>query len=225
MYSDKGYYLTDGAKMEKLLLTILAFLCLNGIAAAQDIYSWTDEHGVVHYSTKKGSSNAKVAKLPKINRGEYKLEGYRETASPDTGGRNVDTAAKGGTEDTSCDSHGGIDCAAGKDSDGSVICSDGYKGATARYKFECSRTRLRIADVSMSKANGSVTVYVRNERSVTAKNPIVTYHGGYRTSIRLYGPSEIKPYEMAQFRIGALKLGKNPSLGKSKFSVTCDNCS
>lgn len=32
-----------------------------------------------------------------------------------------------------CSGHNGVDCAAGADSDGSVICVDGWKGSSAQY--------------------------------------------------------------------------------------------
>ncbi len=33
-----------------------------------------------------------------------------------------------------CSGHGGVDCAAGPDSDGSVICMDGWKGSSVAYQ-------------------------------------------------------------------------------------------
>lgn len=33
-----------------------------------------------------------------------------------------------------CSGHGGVNCAAGPDSDGSVICNDGWRDSSVRYR-------------------------------------------------------------------------------------------
>jgi len=35
-----------------------------------------------------------------------------------------------------CGSHGGVDCPAGPDSDGSVICNDGYRDSSIKYQCQ-----------------------------------------------------------------------------------------
>lgn len=71
------------------------------IAAAEPIYSWKDAQGTVHYSTKASVKEATKADLPPITRANVK----------------VSTAAL-----STCTNHGGVNCQAGQDTDGTVIC-------------------------------------------------------------------------------------------------------
>ena len=91
-----------------LSLIFMILISLPGIAD-QKIYKWVSPDGSVSYSTKKPKAEAEVAKLPPIMRAEVKIP-----------------------ENTleSCESHGGIDCQAGPDGDGSVICMDGFTAAS-----------------------------------------------------------------------------------------------
>lgn len=45
---------------------LLALLLLAADAAAEQIYKWTDEHGIVHYGDRPLSANAKAIQLPAL---------------------------------------------------------------------------------------------------------------------------------------------------------------
>ncbi|MCB0353028.1 MAG: DUF4124 domain-containing protein [Bdellovibrionales bacterium] len=194
--------------MAKLVVYLICYLIL-GISFAESllaapVYTWTDESGVVHYSSTQDSKRAKPAELPEINRGEVLIKK---------------------TELVSCADHGGIDCQAGSDQDGSVICYDGFRGATARYRFTCASPKLQITDVSELSQDGSFRVTVRNSRSVEANSPAVLYTPDQGPEVSLSGPEKIGAFEVAEF----LFTAKNSDIPKEKvtiaqLNVVCANC-
>jgi hypothetical protein len=189
-----------------LLVPMLAFA---STLEASPVYKWEDEKGVVHYSSSPNVKAAKPAALAPIMRGELKLAQAKIS---------------------SCDKHGGIDCRAGADSDGSVVCSDGFKGATARYRFSCSTPKLDLADVSTPGSDGAFSVFVRNSRSVVAKGPTVSEKLGDGSELKLTGPAEVEPYGMAEFQWKSedltpgttLALNDKPDAGQ--INISCANC-
>jgi hypothetical protein len=191
------------------LLPLVATVALAELAAASPVYKWEDDKGVVHYASSPKSKAAKPAELAPIMRGEMKLAQAKIT---------------------SCDKHGGIDCRAGADSDGSVVCSDGFKGATARYRFSCSTPKLDLADISTPGADGAFSVFVRNSRSVIAKGPTVSVKLGDGKELSLTGPAEVEPYGMAEFQWKSdanapgtvLALNDKPDAGQ--ITISCANC-
>jgi Domain of unknown function (DUF4124) len=96
----------------------LAIFCLGFslTATADPVYRWEAPNGSVHYSSKPPHQGAKPADLPPIMKGDIKLSK---------------------TYFISCDQHGGLNCNAGADQDGSVICNDGFKNSSLRHKKVC----------------------------------------------------------------------------------------
>lgn len=193
--------------MKSLILILFSVLCANSALAAP-IYKWKDKNGVVHYSSKPGSAQAKPAELPKIMR--VKMDPPR-------------------TDLSSCKSHGGINCRLGPDKDGSVICYDGFVDASTRFLFSCSSPKLEIADVSQPDKEGNFTVFVRNTTSVEAKGAEVFYISRLLESkTKLDGPSLIDSFGVAEFYFQpeALRKEQRPkSVVTSELKLTCENCS
>lgn len=187
-----------------LILVLTSISVSISKAHAGDIYKWTDKDGIVHYSSKKSKKEAKPAVLPEIMRAEVKIPA---------------TALK------TCKNHGGIDCSTGADSDGSVICYDGFKGAAARFRFNCNSPKLDITEIMDIDEEGYYKIIVRNSKSVAAENPKMTVRLPNDPKKELSGPSEISPFGVAEFK---LKLGPEEQLiGKPGFedvTVTCANC-
>ncbi|RME61673.1 MAG: DUF4124 domain-containing protein [Candidatus Dadabacteria bacterium] len=189
---------------------ILIFIAFPTLSYTQTkIYKWTDKDGVVHYSSKKpkGVETAKPAKLPKITKADIKVPSVVST---------------------SCKHHGGIDCEAGADKDGSVICRDGYRDSLARFQFMCSSPKLLLDNISKLDETGSFSVTVRNKRGVKAEgvNVYYVYKDG---KVLLKGPKEISSFGAAQFSFDPssvenphLNLKRKPSKGDIK--ITCLNC-
>ena len=185
----------------KFLILLLIFVPLKTFA---EVYTWTDEKGVTHYSTTKENNSAKPAELPKITRGEVKL---------------ADSMLE------SCLDHGGIDCTMGPDEDGSVICQDGFRDAAARFLFNCKTTKIVLSDISDLNETGKFSIFYRNKKAVLAKNVIVKYIPKDGTEIILEGPKNIQPYEVAEYVLDGMYLvNKESKPQKSDFVLICENC-
>ncbi|MCB0335935.1 MAG: DUF4124 domain-containing protein, partial [Bdellovibrionales bacterium] len=182
----------------------LILFCIKN-AFAEDIYRWEDESGVIHFTSKPDNPKAKKAELPEIMR------------------------ARMGTEKSSlatCDSHGGINCQAGPDKDGSVICLDGFSEATARFKFRCSTARLKLAQVKFDDKADTLRVYVRNQQGIQADAVEVYYMQGGRERKDFMGPPAVKAYGVAEYtlKISTDDLKADPDY-KTRVYLRCMNCS
>ena len=168
---------------------------------ADGIYKWTDEKGKTHYSSKAPAPGATPVSLPPVKKESF------------TTGRGLPQ---------SCNNHGGINCAAGPDADGSVICLDNFRDAVNRFNFSCLEARLDIAEVKEKTAGTEYSVFVRNTSGVEVQSPSVTYESQYREKIELSGPPKIDPYGVGEFR-----LNIRPGLSKpaaANLTVSCLNC-
>jgi len=196
------------------LYTIFLFLNIaSGLTESSGIYKWTDpETGAIHYSSSAPSKGAKATDLPRITRGEVKLPKVKNIT---------------------CDKHGGVDCKAGSDSDGSAICADGFKDVSIRYKFACSSPKLEVSDISELSAAGGFSVFVRNSKSVDAKNPKLTFQTPFGQAIILKGPDVVEAFGVAEFTYDpqlsaedsqqdSSRLSKKPDAGQIELS--CENC-
>lgn len=170
-------------------ITILALQELR----ADPIYRAKDEKGNIFYTSKPKSADAKPADLPKLIK----------APSPDSK-----------PSGTTCIGHGGVNCQAGADSDGSVICYDNFKESLQRFVFSCSAAKLAIIPESQTRAAGEFTVVVRNKSSVAAKGIKIS---GPR-SVILEGPAEISPHDSASYKTKH-DINKN-----AQFQINCDNC-
>lgn len=172
-------------------------------AFAQQVYKHVDADGRVHYSSKPPHAGAEPAKLPQLTR-------LKESETVEL----LQT----------CDQHGGINCQAGADADGSVICFDGFTDASARFNFSCSTARLKVADVKIAES-GALKVMVRNTRSVVAENPNVKISVGSNIEVTLMGPDKIEAYGVGEFSFDDLEnqlVGVNVT--RQNVQITCSNC-
>jgi len=189
----------------RYLLIVFCFCFYASTAYSTPIYKWTDDAGVTHYSSKSDATSAQPAKLPPITRGEVKLAKKLLI---------------------SCQQHGGINCQAGADSDGSVICYDGFKQASARYRFSCSSPKLEITEVSDPMPDGRFSVFVRNSKSVSASKPALYYKPEGQREVRLEGPEEIEAFGMAEFKFQAVNADiPDGKVSLTQLNITCANCS
>jgi len=190
--------------MKHAVLVLLALIISTRIVSAEEIYKWIDEAGITHYSTSKSDQKARLAELPKFNKGEYKVSS---------------------TQSFTCDQHGGINCQAGEDADGSVICFDGFTEAAARFKFHCSSPKLTLSDISVPDEKGRFSIFVRNDRSVTARLPKVIFINIDGSKVPMKGPTEIKEFQMAEFTVISGFVARTHGKPKeSQFSISCENC-
>ena len=187
----------------RLVNIILIVFLLITTAQADNVYKWVDDQGVTHFSSKPPTKGAKPAKLKEISRGDVAIPAKLLK---------------------SCKQHGGIDCAAGADKDGSVVCYDGFKDAAARFTMSCSAPKLVISDVSEIQNDGTFSVFIRNARSVSAEGMEV-YFKLDKKEFKLTGPVEIDAFGVAEY------MWKDdpgtPLLDKPKTNqirVSCLNC-
>jgi len=188
------------------LLTLALFA---SPSLAAPIYRFEGPDGKVIYSSKPPTKDAKAADLPPIMRAQMKLPKQ---------------------DQISCAPHGGANCQLGPDTDGSVICYDGFRGAANRYRFTCNTPKLEISDISELTREGNFSVFVRNSRSVKAAAPSVIFKPEYGTSFKLSGPNEIEPFGLAEFIYQApanvaeteVALLQKPDL--TQLDVVCGNC-
>lgn len=195
-----------GLKSALVLVTLIFLLNLiPDSLKADQVYKWQDENGVVHYSSAPHTSKMKPAVLPPITRGDIKL---------------------GRINLQDCSKHGGINCQLGSDLDGSVVCFDGFKASTERYKSNCSSPELEIADISEPRDDGAVSIFVRNKRSVDAFDTVVKFKQGNRSEIALKGPNRIEAFGLGEFLYQPLERGfgdvTRPK--ENQLKLSCRNC-
>ena len=189
-------------------LSLAALLALPGLLYADGVFTWVDEHGITHYSSSKDTQKARLAELPPIMRGEVKLTNKKLV---------------------SCAQHGGVDCPAGADSDGSVICLDGFKNATTRFRFSCNSPRLKVAELVKAENGNPPRVLIRNSNSVAAEKPLVEYRLGSGKTLTFNGPEEIAPFGVGEFTpVEQIEDGEPAyprKLSLARLTIKCENCS
>src|SRR5690606_21276337 len=109
------------ALMSRFILTLFIIFTIPISVAADNVYKWTDQKGVVHFGNNPSDQNAQKADLPEIQR-----ENFDET---------LEKIRKATPEN--CINRGGVDCSKGADSDGSVICYDDFRDAVQPFIFVC----------------------------------------------------------------------------------------
>ncbi len=183
------------------LIQIPLLLITSSIVGAENLYKWQDEQGITHYSDRAIGPDAKIADPPKINRGETKLPNLP----------------------ASCDRHGGIDCTKGADIDGSVICTDDFKDALARFNFRCLMSKLEVLEVAQV-SDHNIKVVIRNLSSVAALQPKIQVKLGNGIKLpQLSGPQKIDPYEVTEF-LGELEAPNTQKLKPADIIISCLNC-
>ena len=191
--------------MTKSLCIIVALTLLAKVSiAGAEVYKWQDDNGVVHYSSKPTSEAAQPADLPHITRADVSI--------PSSGL-------------VSCSKHGGIDCQAGPDPDGSVICMDGFTGATTRYRFHCNTPKLSISEVSDQTPEGTYKVAVRNAKAVKANKVSLFFERPDGKEVPLNGPAEVEPFGAAEYvldKVDAEGLSSKPTI--ANLRLACSNC-
>ena len=55
------------------------------------------------------------------------------------------SSSNGCASEGACSDHGGVNCDAGPDTDGSVVCNDGWTGSTVQYHFVSDNQNLALS--------------------------------------------------------------------------------
>jgi hypothetical protein len=195
--------------MKYIFLFLIAFfaaLSYSTSVFADPVYKVMGPDGSPIFTTEKPSANAKPADLPPINKGDMALPKI---------------------ELVTCDQYGGIDCTAGPDSDGSVICYSGFKGATNRFRFSCNMPKLEVTEITPFNEQNAFSVFIRNEKSVIAQDPEIYFETPAGKRERLIGPKQIDAFGLEEY----IFKSKNPQdflpnekVTIAQITVSCMNC-
>lgn len=171
---------------------------------AAPVYKSEDKDGRIVYSSKPPTKDAKPAQLPEIMRGDLLINKITRKT---------------------CTSRGGVNCEAGADSDGSVICFDGSNDSDERFSFTCTTPKLEITEITEITPEGRFSVFIRNNKGVKAKAPVVSYKLPNGSAVELRGPAEIAPFELGEFAVATpdpTLADKQPTA--TQIEITCSNC-
>lgn len=180
--------------------TLILSALFYSVPAAAQIYEWIDADGTHHFSTSKPEEDAQLADLPLITR-EKSLRAKPAAAS--------------------CVDHGGINCGEGPDSDGSVICYDGFRDATPRYRFSCFNAKVEVTEILNGAEAGTYKVVVRNMLSVPAKGVLLSFQDAEGDEYLAEGPRELDALAMGEY-LFPKQMPSAPE--KARITVSCTNC-
>jgi len=166
------------------------------------VYRWTDDAGNPIYSSKQPDASVKPADLPPIMRERVSGTPLQLTVS--------------------CTTHGGISCEKGADADGSVICADDFRDASARFQFRCAVTKLTLTELAPVTPGGELKVWVRNERDIQAEGVEISLTSPGGEKMKAEGPAEIAASELAEYTFRGVKDAS--MISKDKMVVACANC-
>ena len=191
--------------MKSLVILLLFDLITFQVALSEPVYLGEDAQGRRIYTSKPIGPDSEVVELPPL---QHESE-----------------ASLNGEKLFSCQPHGGIDCKAGQDGDGSVICRDLFRDAAARFADHCSEARLSIGDLISSGSDGAFRVLIRNSAAVDARAVSVSYRPKLGKRVALIGPTTIEPFGVAEFEFvpsQRLLYGTKPLA--AQIMLQCDNC-
>jgi len=186
--------------------TVLVLIVTTNSGFAQELYKQHDESGRLIYRSYPQDERDRPHVLPPLIRQE----------SPKL-------------RDTSCMNHGGHLCEAGPDEDGSVICTDGYRDAQARFNFHCRTARLSVVHATVS-AEGLIRVVIRNLNQAEAVGISVEYRHQAESGLRAEkllgaGAHKIKGFESGEYIFKVPNsLGLNGDNVVDKIDISCENC-
>ncbi|HMO18447.1 MAG TPA: hypothetical protein PKA63_06635 [Oligoflexia bacterium] len=190
---------------------------------AGSISSWVDKDGVRHFSSSEPAPSVESYPKEKINLPE--IEKY-----------DIDTRIKELKAQTpeTCLHRGGINCEAGVDTDGSVICHDGFRNSLEQFDISCSEVRL-ISSIKAPPSKSKrlmkvpIIIEVRNESGIEAKEvrvkvsyPVAPYEEE-RIELSLEGPTSIPSYGIAEYSYSG-KLIDDRIAPRGHVKITCENC-
>ena len=202
------------------------------LAESEEVFKWKDSKGDEYYSAKPRSPEDVPLRLPEIKK------------------ENLDERIKKIKEGTpnNCEQHGGIDCFKKADSDGSVICLDGYRDSLLPFRFFCVEARLNsdlflvflnepkqvkhklnLDGQTLSRKVFALKVAIRNLTPVEAFGIKVSIFipgkGDKAIEATAEGADVIEPYGFSEYvwNISSQTLNKE-QLRRASFRVFCSNC-
>ena len=214
------------------VLAVCCSICHEAVgqsAAGAQIYKCQDEAGRTYFcSDVSQSREKKVADLPQIGR------------------ENLDSkiAEIRNSKLETCKKHGGDKCEFGPDTDGSVICADGYRQSALSFTSTCNEAKLQILSSSMLEDGnvvlpkdryqsitkeqwGSVVfqLSVRNLSAVTVRSVRAYFETQRIPAMQAVGPETIEPYGSAEYQLRAAGFSSvGLSTSEIRYRIACGNC-
>lgn len=189
----------------KPLFVGIIFSALPTLAHTERIYRHVGEDGTVSYSSEQPLPGLAPVELPKIEKKEMRpSQAFIQ----------------------SCRAHGGTNCQAGADSDGSVICFDGYRKSLAQYDEHCGGTRIQVTEIRRRPSDGAFLVTLRNSRSVAAEKVKIIWKNDTE-ELPLLGASTLPAFGVEDYVLlfDHLPARLRPrEIKKEDMRVHCDNC-
>ena len=185
-------------------LIVLLLGSISSLALCQEIYTAQDESGRVIF-TNRGTEDT-VGPVPLPTLGKFDPE-HTKILIPST-----------------CAKHGGVDCRAGADIDGSVICGDRFKESELTFLQACSTTRLEVVSFSGPDSSGEYMVKLRNLRDIAAQMPSIRMFFKPSKPLEVGVPDDIAPYSTAEIPFRPASSNLVSPLKRSDLWITCENC-
>lgn len=197
---------------------------------ADEIYKWVDSEGREHYSTSVDGKTQTPANLPPIEREniDQRIAELKEIGAQ------------------TCDPHGGVDCSAHEDSDGSVICQDGYRQSKQAFQSYCREAIIKPEPIAIAKdpdffkkltslkedeikdlSTYDLVISLRNTSETAAEGVSVSFKIFDADTFVAEGEETVEAFGIGEYRLHLSHLGKKLSyyrLSRSTFTVNCNNC-
>lgn len=208
------------------LISLLTAICLCfDLATADNVYRHVDSSGRVTFSTSPQSETDRPEVLPDIKKVNIdgNIERLKESLPP------------------TCDSHGGVDCSKPADSDGSVVCRDGFRGAILHHDKFCKEAKLKsgkityyagdrqiVREMIRTEPLTAIKLDLRNLSALEAREVEVELVVSRWRTFRFSGPSAVEGYGFAEYNLNVddeLRSEIRGRLRKISTVVRCQNCS
>ncbi len=213
------YYFLTSQTLKKIFLIIPLILISSSFLIAEDVFKWVDDEGNIHYSNNSQDSQGTKAELPELEKSDFKdrLEELNSISNQ------------------TCIKRGGVNCEAGKDGDGSVICLDGYKDSSEEFQALCTEVRLQ-SSINLPENRSRkrltimpLTVIVRNNSAIIAEDVRVevsllkALNLSVREKLILEGSKNIPAFGISEYTFTG-KTFDERILRKGNISTSCKNC-
>lgn len=124
-----------------------------------------------------------------------------------------------------CFKHAGVNCAAGADSDGSVVCNDGYRDAILPFNFSCLEASLQVLGLEIPTAR-TIRITVQNKSDAEARQvEIFSTLSWQGEKIRAMGPEKIAPNALEEYEFRGEHWTEAEVGNIRKYlKLLCENC-
>jgi len=200
-------YFYHSAVMASLLL-ILSISSVSTVALAAPIYKSVDDSGRVVYSSQAKQGAAEAKDLPAIGRWKPRAKAVA---------------------DSTCQKHGGVACDKGAQTNGAVVCLDGYTGAVSRFSEACKLAKLEALTPPQRQIQNTalLKVSVRNNSAALAQRVLVSFIvNKFDPPLLFAGPDKIEPFSIADYVVQTTteEVPNFRMLALADVTLKCGNC-